>query len=83
MKEPILNVTECTASESEEAWNINGIEHLAQQAAESNNVTVIHLEGDKVNGPHGKWDVKGKRDVKGPRDAEGSRDVKGKGKSIF
>ncbi|KIM86505.1 hypothetical protein PILCRDRAFT_328093 [Piloderma croceum F 1598] len=90
MKEPILNVTECTASESEqEAWNITGIEHLARQAAESNNVTVIHLEGDKVNGPHGKWDVKGKRDVEGPRDAkgpldaEGSRDVKGKGRSIF
>jgi len=54
MKEPIVNVTECAPSETgQDVWNITGIEHLAQQASDSNNVTIIHLEGDRVSGPNG------------------------------
>jgi len=63
IKEPILNVTEYAPSESgQETWNVtaSGIENLARQAAESNNVTIIHLEGDKVSGLHGDSQVKGK-----------------------
>ncbi|KDQ50850.1 hypothetical protein JAAARDRAFT_544555 [Jaapia argillacea MUCL 33604] len=49
IKEPIAQVTEMSndAPGSKE-WNVAQIEDLAQRATVSNNVAIIHLEGDRV-----------------------------------
>jgi len=53
MKEPVTQVTEVAEPEDgETAWDVSQMEDLARQAVDSKNISIIHLEVDRVSPLH-------------------------------
>jgi hypothetical protein len=54
VKDPMPEITEVGDDEGGTSWDISEIEHLANEAADSGTVTVIHLPEDRVSSLHSK-----------------------------
>lgn len=54
VKDPMPEITEVDGDEDGTSWDISEIEHLANEAADSGTITVIHLPEDRVSSLYSK-----------------------------